>query len=481
MVRWTTGTAKCCGGLAALAGSPAGRPEVGSKGGAQENGERSETLRKNARLRPVVEAALQLDVVAAVRPHNDRRHQLGLRRPAAAGCRQRGSAAGSDAARGGASGRQLSRPYGSCHDTLPAAAAAQCCGVVAAEPRQPSIEASGSTRTPQTRSARTRCRRGRAHRREVWVPWALAGCRSAASRAPGASRGRSWLPRRRPRSRRRGARRRRGAAPCPASGPAAQQGAGSGHWQRAGKAQRRPELSGGVGRRAGGRHPAHHRRPGPPTPMLRMLASAEACCRAVEREHSSRFVWGRRLRGPTLSSECRYRDRASVLPWGPAGGPCCRRLSCKSLAGQMQGPQRPCTPLFTRRLLHPPHQRPRPAAETGLAQYGAGGGCQGAGGPAQQGGPVLGHSGHRWLGPADLPVHRCGMWGGSRPPRAPGARPGGPTADPGHQECLGAGSGRGSGRWEVGPPLLPPLPPPSATRNLGAPPPLLQSMAASGR
>lgn len=42
-------------------------------------------------LRPVVEAALQLHVVAAVRPHNDCRHQLGLRRPAAAG-RQEGRA-----------------------------------------------------------------------------------------------------------------------------------------------------------------------------------------------------------------------------------------------------------------------------------------------------------------------------------------------------------------------------------------------------
>ena len=39
---------------------------------------------KHPHLRPVVEAALQLNVVAAVRPHNDRRHQLGLRRPAAA-------------------------------------------------------------------------------------------------------------------------------------------------------------------------------------------------------------------------------------------------------------------------------------------------------------------------------------------------------------------------------------------------------------
>ena len=46
MVRWTFGTAKRYGGLAALAGSPAGRPDVGSKGGAQENRECSDTLRK---------------------------------------------------------------------------------------------------------------------------------------------------------------------------------------------------------------------------------------------------------------------------------------------------------------------------------------------------------------------------------------------------------------------------------------------------
>jgi len=139
-------------------------------------------------------------------------------------------------------------------------------------------------------------------------------------------------------------------------------------------------------------------------------------------------------------------------------------------------------PVVHRRLPYTTRHRLKPAAETGLAQNGAGGGCQGPGGPAQQVGAVFGHSGHRRLGPAVLPVHRWGMWGGSHP-RASGACPRMPTADPGHEERLGAGSGRGSGRWAISRGALAAAAAAAAAAcgNRNLPPSLLQSMAASAR
>lgn len=77
--------------------------------------------------------------------------------------------------------------------------------------------------TPQTRSDRTRCRRGRTRPPWGWAPWAPGGCMSAVSPEPVASRGcHSCGPhRRRPaRHSRLRARRRGEGVPCPASGPA---------------------------------------------------------------------------------------------------------------------------------------------------------------------------------------------------------------------------------------------------------------------